>query len=252
MEFFQQTYTALRGPTGVQQTPADTITRLSDRLSPSTLLADRRAAVLSLKGLARAHKQLVGAHAMQGLLLIIQTDADIDPDIGRAAIETVAVLCDALDVAADYALRDVGLEHTDRLLEDEKTAHALFALLAGDRENALRYSACVLLTSLLQNRPQRVQTYFLKAPIGHAPVIALLEGEKEIVSHGEPLHLPSYYVPNISPFFQPSQCLRRSRDKALKYKRFSHLMASLRSFFRSSPEKVGSKVHQWSPMLSDA
>jgi len=184
MEFFQQTYTALRGPTGVQQTPDDTITRLSDRLSPSTLLADRRAAVLSLKGLARAHSQLVGAHALRGLLVIIQNDAEIDPDIGRAAIETVAILCETLDTAAEYAQHDLGLEHTDRLLEDKKTAHKLFALL-GDQDHALRYSACVLLTSVLRNRPQKVQAFFLKAPVGPAPVIALLEGDKEIVGHGE-------------------------------------------------------------------
>lgn len=184
MEFFQQTYTALRGPTGVQQTPADTITRISDRLSPSTLLSDRRAAVLALKGLARDHKQLVGIHALPGLLGIIQSDADVDPDIGRAAIETVTVLCDTLDASASYAQRDIGLEHTDKLLENEKTAHKLFALL-GDRDYLLRYSACVLLISILQNRPQKVQTYFLKAPVGPGTVIALLEDNKEIVGRGE-------------------------------------------------------------------
>ena len=182
MEFFQQTYTALRGPTGVQQTPADTITRLSDRLSPSTLLSDRRAAVLALKGLARDHKRLVGVHALLGLLGIIQSDADVDPDIGRAAIETVTIICDTSD--ASYAQRDLGLEHTDKLLEDEKTTNKLFALL-GDRDYLLRYSACVLLISILQNRPQKVQAYFLKAPVGPATVIALLEDNKEIVGRGE-------------------------------------------------------------------
>jgi intracellular protein transport protein USO1 len=192
MEFFQQTYTALRGPTGIEQTPADTITRLSDRLSPSTLLADRRAAVLSLKGLARGHKQLIGVHALRGLLRVIQTDADIDPDIGRAAIETVTILCQSDEPESSGTTidhhhaqnPDLSLQHTDTLLEDEKTAHALFALLGGDRDTALRYSACVLLTSLLQNRPQRVQAYFLKTPVGPAPVIGLLEGEKDIVGHG--------------------------------------------------------------------
>ncbi|KAH9174436.1 p115 like vesicle tethering protein [Lactarius sanguifluus] len=181
MEFFQQTYTALRGPTGVQQTPDDTITRLSDRLSPSTLLGDRRAAVLSLKGLARDHKGLVGVHALLGLLGIIQNDADVDADIGRAAIETVAILCDTLDTS--YSQRDLGLEHTDKLLEDEKTTHKLVALL-GDRDYLLRYSACVLLISILQNRPQKVQAYFLKAPVGPATVIALLEDNKEVVGRG--------------------------------------------------------------------
>lgn len=191
MEFFQQTYTALRGPTGVQQNPTDTITRLSDRLSPSTLLADRRAAVLSLKGLARAHKQLVGVHALQGLLGIIQNDADVDPDIGRAAIETVVILCDTVD--ASYTQRDFGLEHTDKLLEDEKIVHKLFALL-GDQDHLLRYNACVLLITVLQNRPQRVQEYFLKAPVGPSPVIALLEGEKEIVGQGEHLRYATSFL----------------------------------------------------------
>jgi hypothetical protein len=209
MEFFQQTYTALRGPTGVQQTPADTITRLSDRLSPSTLLADRRAAVLSLKGLAKDHKQLVGAHALPGLLVIIQNDADVDPDIGRAAIETVAVLCDTADADASYTERDLGLEHTDRLLEDEKTAHKLFTLL-GDRDHALRYSACVLLIGILQNRPQIVQSYFLKAPVGPATVIALLEGEKEVVGHGE--RIPCSSAPYASIL---SGLIRFSIDRAL-------------------------------------
>ncbi|KAI0302467.1 p115 like vesicle tethering protein [Multifurca ochricompacta] len=165
MEFFQQTYTALRGPTGAQQSPSDTITRLSDRLSPATLLADRRAAVLSLKGLARAHKQLVGAHALTGLLGIIQNDADVDPDIGLSAIETVTILCDTSD--ASYTQRDFGLEHTDKF-------------------------ACVLLISILQNRPQQVQAYFLKAPVGPATVISLLEGNKDIVDRGErSIMLPS-------------------------------------------------------------
>ena len=219
MEFFQQTYTALRGPTGVQQTPDDTITRLSDRLSPSTLLADRRAAVLSLKGLARTHKQLVGEHALQGLLVIIQNDAEIDPDIGRAAIETVAILCEALDTPADYAQHDLGLEHTDRLLEDEKTAHKLFALL-GDRDHALRYSACVLLTSVLRNRPQKVQAFFLKAPAGPAPVIALLEGDKEIVGHGE--HFVSVFVMLITPFFLTSTLPPRLSIQLVRFTLISH------------------------------
>jgi len=207
MEFFQQTYTALRGPTGVQQTPEDTITRLSDRLSPSSLLADRRAAVFSLKGLARAHKQLVGIHALRGLLGIIQNDADVDPDIGRAAIETVIILCDTVD--ASYTQRDLGLDHTDKLLEDEKTAHKLFSLL-GDQDHLLRYSACVLLITILQNRPQNVQTYFLKAPVGPSLVIALLEGEKEIVGQGEHFLALCHFLlmSTMRPFVRPIRFTR--------------------------------------------
>jgi hypothetical protein len=96
------------------------------------------------------------------------------------------------------------LEHTDTLLEDEKTAHKLFALL-GDQDHLLRYSACVLLITVLQNRPQRVQTYFLKAPVGPSPVIALLEGEKGIAGQGErpPILCLVFLLPTTRPFVRP-------------------------------------------------
>jgi hypothetical protein len=93
------------------------------------------------------------------------------------------------------------LDHTDKLLEDEKTAHKLFALL-GDQDHLLRFDACVLLITVLQNRPQRVQEYFLKAPVGPSPVIALLEGEKEIVGQGEHLVALCHFLlmPTMRPF----------------------------------------------------
>ena len=86
MEFFSQTYVALRGPTGQVQTPADTIARLVDRLSPATLLADRRASVLALKGLSRDCKEDVGNQALPGLLEVLSNDAELDADIGKAVL----------------------------------------------------------------------------------------------------------------------------------------------------------------------
>ena len=145
--------------------------------------------MLSLEGLARDHKALVRVHALPGLLGIIQTDAEVDPDIGHVAIETVTILCDTLE--ASLAQHDLGLEYTNKLLEDEKTAHKLFVLI-GDQDYLLWYSACMLMISILQNRPQKVQAYFLKAPGGPATVIALLEDNKEIVSRGEPSIKPPF------------------------------------------------------------
>ena len=76
MEFLSQTYVALRGPTGAPQTAKDTIARLSDRLSPATLLGDRRAAVQALKGLARDHPDDVAARALPGLINVLADDAE--------------------------------------------------------------------------------------------------------------------------------------------------------------------------------
>ncbi|KAF8645775.1 hypothetical protein AX16_007584 [Volvariella volvacea WC 439] len=174
MEFFSQTYVALRGPTGAVQTPADTIARLSDRLSPATLLADRRAAVLSLKGLARDCKQEVGDRALAGLLQVLANDAEIDSDIGKAVLETLIILCEVDEE------KELGLKHTDIVLANESTTHMLFALL-GDNNFYTRLSALQFLTVLLHNRRQVVQKYFLTAPVGPGTVMAAVEDKREII-----------------------------------------------------------------------
>ncbi|KAI0919128.1 hypothetical protein AcV5_002123 [Taiwanofungus camphoratus] len=181
MEFLSQTYIALRGPTGAPQSPADTIARLADRLSPSTLLADRRAAVLSLKGLSRDHKADVADRALAGLLDVLQNDAEIDADIGKAVLETLNILCE-VDDAAPVQARELGFQHTDQVLVDDKIAHKLFVLLA-DNSFYLRFHALQFLATLLQNRRQVVQKYFLNAPVGPTSFVTILEEKREIIRH---------------------------------------------------------------------
>ncbi|EIW54324.1 uncharacterized protein TRAVEDRAFT_173529 [Trametes versicolor FP-101664 SS1] len=179
MDFFSQINVALRGPTGQPQSASDTISRLADRLSPSTLLADRRAAVLALKGLARDWKADVGERALLGLVDVLQNDAEVDADIGKAVLETLLILCE-VDEHALAPERDLGYRHTDAVLADEKVAQKLFTLM-GDHSFYLRYSALQFLSALLQNRRQLVQAYFLKAPVGVTSLIALLEDKREII-----------------------------------------------------------------------
>ncbi|KAI0774856.1 p115 like vesicle tethering protein [Trametes elegans] len=179
MDFLSQINIALRGPTGQPQSASDTISRLADRLSPSTLLADRRAAVLALKGLARDWKADVGERALPGLLDVLQNDAEVDADIGKAVLETLILLCE-VDDSAPAAARELGYKHTDVVLADEKASHKLFSLLA-DHSFYLRYSALQFLSTILQNRRHVVQAYFLKAPVGVTSLIALLEDKREII-----------------------------------------------------------------------
>lgn len=179
MDFLSQTYIALRGPTGAPQLPTDTIAKLSDRLSPSTLLADRRAAVLSLKGLARDCKAEVGERALPGLLQVLQNDVEIDADIGKAVLETLTHLCEV-----DEPSKELALKHTDHFLANEQATHTLFTLLA-DSNFYIRYATLQLLTTLLQNRRSVVQAYFLKAPNGASSIILVLEDKREIIRNGE-------------------------------------------------------------------
>jgi hypothetical protein len=177
MEFFRDVTVALRGPTGVPQTAADTIAKLSDRLSPATLLADRRAAVLSLKGLSRDCKKEVGDRALHGLLEVLANDAELDADIGKAVLETLNILCDVDDS------KDLGSKHTDIVLVNEKAAHTLFALL-GDTNFYTRFTTIQFLTTLLELRRQVVQGYFLTAPVGATTLISILEDKREIIRNG--------------------------------------------------------------------
>ncbi|KAI0076386.1 hypothetical protein K474DRAFT_1623002 [Panus rudis PR-1116 ss-1] len=183
MEFLSQTYIALRGPTGAPQSPSETIARLGDRLSPATLLQDRRAAVLSLKGLSRDCKAEVGQRALHGLVDVLLNDAEVDGDIGKAVLETLSVLCDTnghphTNVAAQ--LRELGYRHTDVVLSDEKVVHKLFALLA-DTSFYLRLAVVQFLLILLHNRRQLVQSHFLKAAGGATNVLAVIDDKREII-----------------------------------------------------------------------
>ncbi|KAF8339336.1 p115 like vesicle tethering protein [Amanita rubescens] len=178
MEFLSQTYVALRGPTGGIQIPADTIARLSDRLSPATLLADRRASVLALKGLVRDCKQDVGDRALPGLLEVLSNDAEVDADIGKAVLETLDLLCDAENTVPGN--KELGLKHTNQVLANEKAINTLFTLL-GDLTFYTRFASLQLLSTLLRNRRQIVQGYFLKTSTGPASVISVLEDKREII-----------------------------------------------------------------------
>ncbi|KAG9221306.1 hypothetical protein CCMSSC00406_0009417 [Pleurotus cornucopiae] len=174
MEFLSQTYVALRGPTGAPQTPADIIARLSDRLSPATLLADRRASVLALKGLVRDCKQDVGDRALTGLLQVLENDAEVDAEIGKAALETLLILCETEDAP------ELGFKHTDIVLANERVINVLFTLL-GDTNFYIRFSTLQYLSILLQNRRQVVQGYFLKVQVGPGSIVAVLEDKREII-----------------------------------------------------------------------
>lgn len=91
MDFFTKGYNALKGEYTQPQSPTDTIARLCDRLESATLLEDRRAAVLSLKGLARQYKSEV-SQSLAGMLKVVEQESE-DVELTKAAIETINILC---------------------------------------------------------------------------------------------------------------------------------------------------------------
>jgi intracellular protein transport protein USO1 len=190
MEFLSQTYTALRGPTGNIQTASDAVQKLSGRLSQSTMLPDRRAAVLSLKGLARDCRKEIGESCMPGLIEVLLNDADVDADIAKACLECLTTLCstDGEDGALDPV--KLGLKHTDYFLTNEIGTHRLLELLAMSPEQPdnfyTPYCTLQFLSVLLTNRRSPVQTYFISAPdgCGTAGLLGALGDRREILRNG--------------------------------------------------------------------
>jgi hypothetical protein len=112
----------------------------------------------------------------------LQNDAEIDADIGKAVLETLNTLCETDD--STPGAKDVGFRHTDYVLANEKATHTLFTLL-GDTNFYIRHGTLQYLSTLLQNRRQVIQSYFLKAPAGPASVIAVLDDKRDMIRNGK-------------------------------------------------------------------
>lgn len=185
MEFFNQTYIALRGPAEpVTQSPHETISRLADRLSQSTQLEDRRAALFALRGLSRDYRQEVGSTALDSILTVLDGDAQVDPDVAKALLQTLNTLCE-VEIGGDFTAehRETALSNTDKLLQDPKHTQKLFGLLP-DPSYQTKFGTLQLLNTLVTNRRSVVQSHFLNAPEYSQTVTAVLEEKRDIIRNG--------------------------------------------------------------------
>lgn len=69
MDFLTRGYIAIRGEKGQSQSVDETVQKLADCLETATLLEDRRAAVLGLKGLVRDYPEVSFSGLLSSLSL---------------------------------------------------------------------------------------------------------------------------------------------------------------------------------------
>ena len=74
-----------------KQTATDTINTLSSRLQSSTLLEDRRAAILGLRSFAKLYPASVASGALRPLISSLKKDGD-DVDTIKVALEALLML----------------------------------------------------------------------------------------------------------------------------------------------------------------
>ncbi|KAJ3189847.1 Vesicle-mediated ER to Golgi transport protein [Gaertneriomyces sp. JEL0708] len=175
---------ALRGEKAVQQTGAETVHKLCDRVRHSTLLEDRRAAVMGLKGLARDWKLEVGTKGMSVLVNVLQNDR-ADVEIIKAVTETLNILCspDALNDhtrKAEDDAEDLGKMFTEIYTKDPANVTILLDVLE-EADFYVRFYTVQLLSTLLEHGATRLQDCILTSPLGISRLIDLLDDRREII-----------------------------------------------------------------------
>ncbi|KAJ3083152.1 Vesicle-mediated ER to Golgi transport protein, partial [Quaeritorhiza haematococci] len=184
MELVFKSYQALRGDKGAPQSATETIDKLCDRVSNSTLLEDRRAAVMGLKGLVRDWKLDVGTKGMPVLINVLQNDR-MDVEIIKAVLETLNHLCSADEEGAGQAKQqksssNLGVMFTEIYIKDPRNVHLLLDILE-EVDFYVRFYSVQLLATLLNNMGPQLQDCILTSPMGISRLIDLLDDRREII-----------------------------------------------------------------------
>ena len=173
------------------QTAEETIEKLCDRILHSTLLEDRRAAVLGLKGLSREYQLEVGTKGMPILLHILHQDRQ-DTIMVTAVLETLINLCDSVTAtlspsASPTELQqqqrsdlNLGVQFTEIFIKDQANVTLLLSLLS-DTDFHVRFDDVELLKILLKNKRKNLQDAILTNPQGVASLMDLLEDAREAI-----------------------------------------------------------------------
>ncbi|KAJ3295360.1 Vesicle-mediated ER to Golgi transport protein [Borealophlyctis nickersoniae] len=200
MDILFQGYSALRGDKGAPQSGVETVDKLCDRVAHSTLLEDRRASVLGLKGLARDWKlntlglaklmtqplgrpQDVGTKGMPVLINVLKNDR-MDVEIIKATLETLNILCTSDDKEKGKQggkdVNNLGIMFTEIYVKDPANVTLLLDVLE-EVDFYVRFDTVELLTTLLKNAGNRLQDCILTSPLGLSRLIDLLDDRREII-----------------------------------------------------------------------
>ncbi|KAB8416386.1 hypothetical protein FH972_024905 [Carpinus fangiana] len=169
---------ALESQAPPKQNATDTINTLSDRLNNSTLLEDRRTAILGLRSFAREYPATVASTSLRGLISGLSRDVE-DIDTGKVVLETLLNLFNP-DANSPEASDDIALWLADMFSQRQDNITILLDLLDQPDFYSRLYSL-QLLTAISTARPQRTQECILTAPLGTSRLVAVLEDAREPV-----------------------------------------------------------------------
>ncbi|KAI9188066.1 Vesicle-mediated ER to Golgi transport protein [Blastocladiella emersonii ATCC 22665] len=159
------------------QSPRELILRFSDRLKHAMMADDRRAALMSLKGLAREYKRDVGECSLHALASVLVRDAE-DPEMLGAALDTLAVLFAVHPNRAGEA--EFVPTFVAEFADDAQHVTSLLDVL-DSLDYHLRFDALQLLSTLVKHHPTEVIAGLLANPAGVNRLIDQLSEPREAV-----------------------------------------------------------------------
>ncbi|KAJ3373183.1 Vesicle-mediated ER to Golgi transport protein [Allomyces arbusculus] len=162
---------------GAAPDPRDTIALLSNRLQHATLIDDRRAALKSLRGLARDYKPLVAQHAAAALLTSLH-DNRHDLDMARDALEAIASILTINPGKPEET--PVVTQVAEDMANDPSHVTILLDLLTED-DFHVRYDTLHLLALLYGAKPTKVIEGLLADPTGMARLMDLLDDTRDAI-----------------------------------------------------------------------
>ncbi|XP_037797564.1 general vesicular transport factor p115-like isoform X4 [Penaeus monodon] len=171
-----------------KSTGADTVDRLIDRVQSSTLLEDRRDGCRALKAMSRKYRVLVGAHGMDSLLQVLESDRN-DHEIVNYALETLVNITapevfpeetEDSETTVDNQSSEIGEQFTEILTKRQENIALLVSLL-DEFDFKVRYPTIKLLTNLLKNRPKDLQEVILVIPSGVSKLMDQLSDSREVI-----------------------------------------------------------------------
>uniref|UniRef100_UPI00358F2602 general vesicular transport factor p115 isoform X2 n=1 Tax=Myxine glutinosa TaxID=7769 RepID=UPI00358F2602 len=172
--------------TGPQPSGAETVQKLCDRVSSSTLLDDRRDAVRALKALSKKYRVEVGTQGMQYLLTVLETDRSDTEIIGFALDTLYNIISNDVHEDEDQNVQksspenDIGGHFTDMFLDQQENLSLILSLME-EFDFHVRWPAVKLMTALLRNRGQQVQQITLVIPTGLSRMMDLLADSREVI-----------------------------------------------------------------------
>ncbi|KAK2880175.1 hypothetical protein FQN49_000494 [Arthroderma sp. PD_2] len=159
-----------------RQTATDTINTLSSRLQSSTLLEDRRAAILGLRSFAKGYPASVASEALRPLISSLRNDVE-DVDTIKLVLETLLMLFSPEENSPE-ASDELALWLADEFTQRQDNITILLDLL-DTKEFYSRLYSLQLISQISTARPERTQECILTAPLGISRVVAVLSDSRE-------------------------------------------------------------------------